>query len=68
MKKKIAALFLVTLAMVALTACGKFTCDLCGQEKGGKSHKTEILGQEAVLCDDCYTEMQELQNLLTGAL
>ena len=59
--KKIICTALLTLAMVAsLVSCGKFTCDGCDEEKKGKKHEIEVLGEEVVLCDDCYEELEEL--------
>ncbi len=56
----------ITLALVALMSltlfagCGKFECDSCGEKKGGKKHEAEIFGEELVLCDDCYEDINEL--------
>lgn len=58
--KKIIGILVLAVAMVTmLTACGKFTCDLCGEEKSGEKHESELLGQEVVICDDCYTALDE---------
>jgi hypothetical protein len=61
MKKLICGLVLTATLLVALTGCGKFTCDLCDEEKSGKQYKDEILGQEVVYCQDCYDELKELE-------
>ena len=58
MKKFLSILFVVA-TMLALTACGKFTCDICGQEKSGKKHKKELLGKEIVMCNDCHSQMEK---------
>lgn len=63
MRKKIAALLLVVVATMSLTACGKFTCDICGEEKTGKSYKTEVWGQDVVICKDCYEDIQAVTSL-----
>lgn len=64
MKKKKTALILVVLAMaMMLTACGKFTCDICGKEKSGKSYKADVFGQEVVICKDCHEDLEEVGNL-----
>ncbi len=60
MKRKISVALVFTMLLMTLTACGKFTCDLCEQEKSGKSHKSEILGEKIVICDECYGEMESL--------
>ncbi len=63
MKKKIATLVLVTLSVLALTACTAepFTCDMCGEEKTGKSYKSsEEL--DMVVCEDCYKTISEIMN------
>ena len=58
MKKKIViALMLVVMAM-SLTACGKFTCFFCGEEKIGKRH-TSAWSDEIVVCHKCYKELEE---------
>ncbi len=63
MKKRISILLLSSMLAMTLTACGKFTCDLCGEQKSGKSYESTVFGEEVVICDDCY---QELQNLFGG--
>ena len=60
MKRLICVFLLVVMLASLLTACGKFECDLCGEEKSGKKHKEELLGEEVVICNDCYKELEEL--------
>ena len=60
MKKLIGALLLVVAMATMLTACGKFTCDLCGEEKSGKKYEKEILGQEVTICKDCQDDINSL--------
>lgn len=64
MKKKITAVLLTVATVLSLTACGKFTCDMCGQEKSGKKHTESLLGQEITICDDCYKGVEDLANTL----
>ena len=47
-----------------LTACGKFECEMCGKEKSGKKYKNEVLGEEVVMCEECYKELQALKDSL----
>ena len=65
MKKLICVLMVVVIMATMLTACGKFTCDLCKEEKTGKKHETEVLGEEVVYCDDCYNSLKELGEALS---
>ena len=68
MKRMIAALLLVVAMLSMLASCGEpFTCDTCKEEKTGGKHTTEILGQEVVICDDCYKEMEDAANALKDA-
>lgn len=60
MKRKMCALFMIVTVLVSLTGCGKFTCAFCEEEKSGKKYESEILGEEVVICQDCYDEIQEL--------
>ncbi len=63
MKKRIMVLALAALTVLTLAACGAepFTCDLCGEEKTGKSYKSsEEL--DMVVCEDCYNVMNEVMN------
>ncbi len=62
MKKIISAVLVVVslLATITLTACGKFVCDGCGEEKSGKKHTQSIFGEEIVICDDCYDEIDDI--------
>ncbi len=54
MKRIIAAVLTLVMAMALLAGCGSFKCDLCGKESDGEKHETEVLGKEIVICDDCY--------------
>ena len=58
MKKLICLALLVVVVLSLFTACGKFTCDLCGEEKSGKKHEEEFLGEKVTCCDDCYKEIE----------
>ena len=63
MKRIISLLvMLITMAML-LCACGKFECDLCGDEKTGKKYKGELFGQEVVYCADCREDLEDLADL-----
>ncbi len=53
------AAMLITLAML-LCACGKFECDLCGEEKSGKKYTEELFGEKIVYCSDCKNELEDL--------
>ena len=64
MKKLICVLLLVVVIATMLTACGKFKCDFCGEEKTGKKYEREMLGEEVVICKDCYEELEELAGSL----
>ena len=64
MKKLICVLLVVVMMATLLTACGKFKCELCGEEKSGKKYEGEVLGEKVVYCDECYKELQELKNAL----
>jgi len=64
MKKLISILLLVVVLATMLTACGKFTCDMCGEEKSGKKHEESMLGESIVICDDCYKALEDLAGAL----
>lgn len=64
MKKLISILLLVVVLATMLTACGKFTCDMCGEEKTGKKHEESMLGESVVICDDCYKALEDLAGAL----
>lgn len=44
-----------------LTACGKFTCDLCGKEKNAKQYKDDFMGEKITYCKECHKELKELE-------
>ena len=48
-------------------ACGKFECELCGEEKTGKSHKMTLWGEKITVCDDCYREIKEIDNEISDS-
>lgn len=57
------ALVCVIAIAMSFTACGKFECDLCGEEKSGRKYEGAF-GTEN--CKDCYDELKELENGLKG--
>ena len=65
MKKLIGVIALAAIVVSMLAACGKFTCDICGEEKSGKKHEEEVFGMEVVYCDDCYDALNDLADSLS---
>ena len=63
MKRAICVLLLIAVLATMLTACGKFSCDLCGDEKSGKKYESELLGQEITICKDCYDDLKDLADM-----
>ena len=59
MKKLIALVLLVVMMATMLAACGKFTCDICDEEKSGKQYEGAVLGEEFIACEDCYEKSLE---------
>lgn len=53
MKKLIALLLLVVVLCTMLSACGTFTCDICGEEVTGRKYTEKIFGEEITYCKDC---------------
>lgn len=64
MKRRVLALVSVLVLSFGLTACGKFRCDLCGQEKSGKQYET----MGGTICSDCNKELKQMQNELMDML
>ncbi len=64
MKKKVLAMVLAMLTVLSLAGCGKFTCDLCSQEKSGKKHTETVMGQKMTICNDCYKGLEDLADSL----
>lgn len=62
MKRKILILLAAAMATLSLTACGSFTCDLCGEEGKGGGYKTTVWGEEVTICKDCKADLKELQD------
>ena len=62
--KRIAIVLLVAVLAMSLAACGKFECDLCGEEKFGKVNTTSFLGKEIEYCNECKEDLQELSDSL----
>ena len=63
MKKCSILVALVMLMSVLLCGCGKFECDICGEEKSGKKYKDEVFGQEVEYCKDCKEDLEDLGDL-----
>lgn len=67
MRKKIASFLLFCIVAIMLCACGKpFECYFCGEEKTGRSHEVNFLGEDVYLCDECYSGMQDLASGMFG--
>lgn len=64
--KKFISVSVILLALLSLCSCGKFVCDICGEEKVGKYEKDEILGQEIYYCKDCYEDLENIASGLEG--
>lgn len=64
MRKKILAAFLAVITLLSLAGCGKFTCDICSQEKSGKKYTETVLGQKVTICSDCYKGLEDLADSL----
>ena len=62
MKKFICILLLVVVLASLFTACGKFECDGCGEEKSGRKYKREAQGETFVLCEECNDALEALKN------
>lgn len=63
MKKRTKQIITAVTAIVLLlylAACGSktFTCELCKEEKTGKSYETTVWGEELTICEDCYKELK----------
>lgn len=61
MKKFICISFLVLMMTAMLTACGKFECDLCGEEKSGKKYNKEVDEEKITICEDCNEDLEKLE-------
>ncbi len=59
--KKIIATLTLLVLLISLVACGdkSFKCDMCNEEKTGKSYKSQLMGEEITICDDCYKDMKD---------
>ncbi len=64
MKRFITLAAALLMLLFCLAGCAKFTCNICNEEKSGTQHKEELLGEEIVICDDCYEEFEELGDSL----
>ncbi len=52
MKKFVAIALLLVTVLALFTACGKYTCDICGQEKSSGKNEVEVDGETKVYCSD----------------
>ena len=66
MKKFIAVVAVVIAMATLLTACGKFTCDVCEKESDCNKYKHEIAGEKVVLCESCEALYELAQSLGAG--
>lgn len=59
--KQIILSLITILLLLGLTACGSkiFECDVCNEEKSGKSYKSQLMGDKITICEDCYKDMND---------
>lgn len=63
MKKMVRFVAMLVVVATMLCGCGKFTCDMCNEEKSGKKYTGNLFGQEIVYCKDCRNELEALGDL-----
>ena len=63
MKKFFAIVCIIAIAM-SITACSKFECDFCGEEKMGKKYEGAF-GTE--ICKDCHDDLEEIEREIEKA-
>lgn len=68
MKKFICVLLLIATMASLLTACGKFTCDWCEQEKTGMQYKLTLEGKEMTVCKECKDEVEDAIEAVADAV
>ena len=64
MKKLVLSVLAAVVLTTFLTACGKFTCGICLEEKSGSKKQAEFFGEKVDCCSDCYKELKELKDSL----
>lgn len=64
MKRKLFIVVAVVAAIFLLTACGKFTCGVCGETKSGSSFKDELLGVKVTTCENCHKALENLADVI----
>lgn len=59
--KQMFIVLITILSLLGLTACGSkiFECDICNEERSGKSYKSQLMGDEITICEDCYKNMND---------
>lgn len=63
MKKLICTILLIATMTLLLSACGKFTCDFCGQQKRGKRYEvSSLFFGDGIACESCKNEIQNVFN------
>ncbi len=63
--KKFIAIVICVISLLCLTACKKFTCGLCYEEKTG-GHEIDMFGKTYTICDECYDGLNMLSEELLG--
>lgn len=59
--KQMFIVIITILSLLGLTACGSeiFECDICNEERTGESYKSQLMGDEITICEDCYKNMND---------
>lgn len=60
-RNKIITTLILLALLLSIAACGNktFKCDICDKEKSGKSYKSQLMGEEIIICKDCYEDMKD---------
>ena len=56
--RKILAMLIVVSMSLSVTACNKFECDICHEEKTGKMYRNKYKSE---ICSECYEELKQSQ-------
>ena len=63
MKRVISLIVCFVLCLGLLCGCGKFECELCGEEKSGKKYEGEVMGRTVVYCQECKEQVDSIRDM-----
>lgn len=66
MFKNVLLVLVLGVFLISFVGCSAFTCEDCGEQKSGKSHKVQFLKgyKTETICEDCFSKYGNIGKMI----